>query len=287
MSRADPTEAPRPADRPPQTAIAREHFEALLQLLPTPVILVEPGSGLITFANRAADDLTGGRFPRGTVDQRIDGRPVHDGDGRVLANDELPSMRVARGERVRGTRLEWRLPDRVLSLLVSGETVTDLEGRSFGVVVFEDLGPMQAAAQLRDESLALLDTVFESAPVGLALHGPDTRFVRVNRELAAMNGITIDDHIGKTIDELIPGISPDVQNSVRRVMETGEPITGVEIVGETPARPGVTRTWHCGWYPVRPAASGEIVGVGAVVTEITDRAALLESERAARERAER
>jgi serine phosphatase RsbU (regulator of sigma subunit) len=78
-----------------------------------------------------------------------------------------------------------------------------------------------------------------------------------------------------------------VQDAVRTVMSTGEAITGVELTGETPAQPGVARTWQCGWYPVRMAAGGAIVGVGAVVSEITDRAALLESERTARERAER
>ena len=76
-------------------------------------------------------------------------------------------MRIARGEELRGARLEWQLPDRLLSLLVSGQIVSDGAGRRFGIVVFEDLGPMRAAERLRDESLALLDTIFESAPVGL------------------------------------------------------------------------------------------------------------------------
>ncbi len=195
-------------------------------------------------------------------------------------------MRIARGETVRGARLDWRLPDRLLSLLVSGELVTDVEGRSFGVVIFEDLGPMRAAERLRDESLALLDTIFESAPVGLALHGPDTRFVRVNRELAKFNGLPPEEHVGRTISELVPDVDPRVEQAVRTVMQTGNPITGVEISGETPGRRGVTQTWMCGWYPVR-RPGGELVGVGAVVAEITERAALLEAERVARERAER
>ena len=286
MARVDPSGARRPAERPAETMIVREQFEALLQLLPTPVVLVEPGSGEIGFANRAADELAGGRFPRGSVEQRIHGRPASDGDGHALANRDLPSMRIARGETVRGARLDWRLPDRLLSLLVSGELVTDVEGRSFGVVIFEDLGPMRAAERLRDESLALLDTIFESAPVGLALHGPDTRFVRVNRELAKFNGLPPEAHVGRTISELVPDVDARVEQAVRTVMQTGNPITGVEISGETPGRPGVTQTWMCGWYPVR-RPGGELVGVGAVVAEITERAALLEAERVARERAER
>jgi PAS domain S-box-containing protein len=281
VTRVDSTGTSGPAETP----LVRGQFEALLELLPTPVVLIEPGTGVITFANRAADELAGGSFPRGTIEERMTGRPAMDGDGRGLPNDELPSMRIARGERVRSARLEWRLSDRTLSLLVSGETVTDADGHAYGVVVFEDLGPIRAAERLRDESLALLDTFFDSAPIGLALHGADTRFLRVNRELAAMNGMPVEEHLGKTIEELVPSISPEVQGAVRRVMETGEPITALEVQGETPAQPGVTRTWQCGWYPVRKG--GEIVGVGAVVSEVTERAALLESERAARERAER
>ena len=283
MSRVDPSEAFRLAE----TTVRREHLEAVLEQLPTPIVLIEPGSGLITFANRAADELAGGRFPRGTVDERMAGRPATDGAGRPLANVDLPSMRIARGEQLRGAHLEWRLPDRLLSLLVSGQIVTDGDGRDVGIVLFEDLGPMRAAERLRDESLALLDTIFESAPVGLALHGPDLRFVRVNRELASFNGISVEEHIGRTISELVPSVSPVVEDSVRSVLETGRPITGVEISGETPGRRGVVQTWMCGWYPVRQGSEGEIVGVGAVVTEITDRAALLEAERTARERAER
>jgi PAS domain S-box-containing protein len=283
MSRVDPSEAFRPAE----TTVSREHLEAVLEQLPTPIVLIEPGSGLITFANRAADELAGGRFPRGTVDERMTGRPATDGAGQPLANADLPGMRIARGEQLRGARLEWRLPDRLLSLLVSGQIVTDGDGRDVGIVVFEDLGPMRAAERLRDESLALLDTIFESAPVGLALHGPDLRFLRVNRELASFNGISVEEHIGRAISELVPTVSPAVEESLRSVLETGRPITGVEISGETPGRRGVVQTWMCGWYPVRQGPEAEIVGVGAVVTEITERAALLEAERTARERAER
>src|SRR5690242_3102029 len=108
MARVDPSGTSSPAQRPHPTAIVREQFEAVLQLVPTPVVLIEPGSGLITYANRAADEMTGGLFPRGTVEERMAGRPATDESGRPLAHAELPSMRIARGETVRGARLDWR-----------------------------------------------------------------------------------------------------------------------------------------------------------------------------------
>ena len=264
--------------------MGREHLEATLELLPVAVLLLEPGSGEITFANRAADELAGGRFPRGAVGDRLVW-PPGESDGREAPVDELPSARIARGERVEGARLEWRLPDRVLHLLVSGATVTDLGGRAVGVVVLEDM--TREARRTRDDSHALLETIFESAPVGLALHGPDLRFVRVNRALAEMNGLTPEEHVGRSVTELVPGLSDDILAAVQHVMDTGVPLIDVEVRGETPAQPGVMRTWQCGWYPVHGENGRDVVGVGAVVTEITERVALLESERAARERAER
>jgi serine phosphatase RsbU (regulator of sigma subunit) len=111
--------------------------------------------------------------------------------------------------------------------------------------------------------------------------------VRVNRALADMNGLSPEEHVGRSVNELVPGLSEDIPAAVQQVMDTGVPLVGVEVRGETQARPGVLRTWQCGWYPVHGADVNQIVGVGAVVTEITERATLLQSERAARERAER
>ena len=53
------------------------------------------------------------------------------------------------------------------------------------------------------------------------------------------------------------------------LLRTGESLLGVEVTGETPARPGVRRTWIESWYPIRE--DGAIVGIIGVVEEITDR----------------
>ena len=66
--------------------------------------------------------------------------------------------------------------------------------------------------------------------------------------------------------------------------ETGRPSTGVEVRGETPAEPGVEREWVASYWPVRAAAGGELIGVGAVVFDVTDRRA---AERALRTQTDR
>lgn len=136
-----------------------------------------------------------------------------------------------------------------------------------------------AAAQRKSaEALALLDSIFKAAPVGLSVHDADLRFVRVNDALARMNGFPADAHIGRTGPELIPGLKDAIEPVLRRVQETGAPVTDVEIAGETPAGGG-RRHWLASYFPVE-VPGGDRVGVGAVVTDVTDRKRAEEAVRA-------
>lgn len=151
----------------------------------------------------------------------------------------------------------------------------------------------EAMARERDEAYALLDTLFAQAPVGLGFWDRALRFVRVNSALAEMNGLPPEAHLGKTPAELLPGLVgvETIMAGWREILATGEPLLGVEVSGETPAAPGSERHWVENWFPVR--VRGEIVGIGAVVEEVTarkraegERTVLLAREQAAREAAE-
>ena len=118
------------------------------------------------------------------------------------------------------------------------------------------------------ESFVLLDTLLETAPVGLAFFDRHLRYVRVNDALAEINGVPAEEHVGRTVHEVVPQMDPRVVDGFRHVLETGEPVLDSELVGETPAHPGVTRYWSASYYPVRDG-SGEVLGLGAVVVETT------------------
>jgi PAS domain S-box-containing protein len=119
-------------------------------------------------------------------------------------------------------------------------------------------------------SEALLDALFASAPVGLGFWDRELRFVRLNEALARINGLSVEEHIGRRLEDVVPGLDPAVHEAYRRVVETGRPIRDLEVEGSTPAQPGVRRAWHGSYYPVFDER-GATVGVGAVVTDITDR----------------
>ena len=121
------------------------------------------------------------------------------------------------------------------------------------------------------EANAVLDAMSDSAPIGLAFLDRDLRFRRINSRLAEMNGLPAADHIGKRADEVLPGVE-GLAEIVRRweeILKTGEPWLDVDVLGETPAQPGVPRSWSEHFFPVR--VEGEIVGLGVVVEDTTER----------------
>ncbi len=121
----------------------------MLDLLPTPLLLVEPGSGRTLYANHAARRLAGGLLPAG------DDVEAFGPDGRRLAPAELPAARVARGERLSGLPLEWRTPAGPRSLTVAGGTIRLAEGEPVAVLVFEDVTALE---QSRRRSATLAET---------------------------------------------------------------------------------------------------------------------------------
>ncbi|MDI1481848.1 PAS domain S-box protein [Polyangium sp. y55x31] len=120
-----------------------------------------------------------------------------------------------------------------------------------------------------EEALGLLDNVFAYAPVGIALLDRECRYVRVNEYLAATNGLSVAEHLGRRVAEVVPDLWPKVEASYARVL-AGERLFNVAISGETPAYPGEVRQWLCNYYPIRALHADDIVGIGIVIQDITD-----------------
>lgn len=52
-------------------------------------------------------------------------------------------------------------------------------------------------------NLAFLDALFETCPIGLVMLDENLRYVHLNQALADMDGIPIEDHIGRTMEEFM------------------------------------------------------------------------------------
>jgi PAS domain S-box-containing protein len=119
-----------------------------------------------------------------------------------------------------------------------------------------------------------------AAPIGFSLHRPDTSYIDINPRLAQWNGMRREEHLQRTIADVVPGLAPDLTPYLRHVLETGESITA-EIAGDPHDANDKRRHWSTSYFPVRNA-KGTIEAVGAAVLETTRehhaQAALVESE---------
>jgi PAS domain S-box-containing protein len=117
---------------------------------------------------------------------------------------------------------------------------------------------------------ALLDSLVGSAPIGLGFWDRDLRYVRVNDALAHINNLPPEEHLGRSLADVIPQLAHVIEPIARRVLETREAVVALEHTGGTPDAPDALRYWRASYYPVL-APDGEPLGVGAIVEEITDR----------------
>jgi PAS domain S-box-containing protein len=113
-----------------------------------------------------------------------------------------------------------------------------------------------------------LDLLFQSTPVGLAVYDLELRYLRVNPTLAAMNGVSCEEHVGRHVTDVLPGL-PSVHDGLLKVIATGEPVSS-DIVGRTAADPDDERAWVTNYHPLRDAG-GRVVAIGAAVIDVTDR----------------
>lgn len=128
---------------------------------------------------------------------------------------------------------------------------------------------LQDNADTLARQYAELETLYATTPVGLSLLDMQLRYLRINEPLAQINGVAIEDHIGRSQSELIADIDTKIRDQQLRVLETGDPSIGNEVRGYTPAEPDVERFWIADYYPVR-TVDGEIFALGCCVREVTD-----------------
>ena len=121
-------------------------LEAFLDNLPTPLLLIEPADGIVFYANRAAHRFAGGEFPTGgPISQYDELYHCYDAEGKRIPGEQLPGVRIARGETIEAFQIDWDLPDGRRCLIVSGGPVAAPDGRDVGVLTFEDVTDIQGA----------------------------------------------------------------------------------------------------------------------------------------------
>ncbi|MFF8289446.1 SpoIIE family protein phosphatase [Streptomyces sp. NPDC016309] len=122
---------------------------------------------------------------------------------------------------------------------------------------------------------SMLRGLATQSPVGLAIYDTDLRVVWTNhalyREMGTSQyaGLGPDDMVaqGEILSDGYPGT---LEETMRRVLATGEPVIELHYSGRPPADPEHDHVWSCSYYRLQDA-DGRSLGVCEETVDITDR----------------
>ncbi len=114
----------------------------------------------------------------------------------------------------------------------------------------------------------LSETLLDQSPIAMAVFDHQLRYQRVNQPMAKMNGLTPAEHVGLRPGDLSPMAGQLYEHLLRRVRDSGQPITDHELTIRMPEI-GLERHWKVNYQPLRDGGS-EVVGIGAAVTDVTN-----------------
>lgn len=121
--------------------------------------------------------------------------------------------------------------------------------------------------QSSPETSSWLRKFFDAPNVGFAVCDADLRFLFINQALAAMNGLPIDAHLGKTVQDILGDTAEKIVPIFQRVFATGQTLE-FELTAQLPTRNEVGH-WIDYFFPIKDAR-GRVKQVGSVVVEITE-----------------
>lgn len=246
-----------------QLRLSEAQFRTTADTLPG-LLFVTNGRGENRYVNRYFKDYTG-----------LGVLPTLDWWRGIVHPDDLPQVlaetTAARAEgrtfhldyRIRRSDGEYRWHS-----TTAAPTIDDNGDFILWVGVSLDIHDRREAEERARTTAEEIEAIYKTAPIGLTVLDRHLRYVRINERLAEMNGVSATDHLGKTVREVVPNLGEQVEEQLRSVLE-GETVWGLELSGETPAQPGVLRTWRENWLPVR-GEGDEILGIAISAEEITN-----------------
>jgi len=127
-------------------------LEAILDLMPTPTVFVEPGTARVTFANKIANELAGGDLPKNkSLEEYPTAYYCTDANGERIPTERMPAVLLARGERLQNYEMNWHTPEGIRATLCWGEMLPPMYGHpAICIGMFQDVtGLKQIEENLR------------------------------------------------------------------------------------------------------------------------------------------
>ncbi|MFJ6212114.1 SpoIIE family protein phosphatase [Streptomyces sp. NPDC092296] len=248
--------------RPGQAGAAQSRPEGGLRALPVATALID-GDGRILHWSGDAELLLGYRHDEAVGQYAVDllatgerRDEVLELFGRILAGEGWSGAFPVRHRDGHEVDLEFRT-----------HPITGPDQRPMVLAVATDV----RAVRRLEADLAILDAFFGQAPIGLAVYDTDLRFVRLNAALAEMNGLSAQQHLGRRLSQVLPGINGrEIEEVMRDVLVTGEPILDARSEGRTFADPDHDHAWSASYFRLADP-TGQIIGMCSSVIDVTER----------------
>jgi PAS domain S-box-containing protein len=129
---------------------------------------------------------------------------------------------------------------------------------------------LKQSQKLTSNQLEEIKSYYDNAPVGLAILDRDMRYIRVNNRFAEMDGMPAEEHVGKTVREVVPTLAEQAEELPRKIIKSGEAVRNIEFSGETASCPGEKRTWLESWIPIKDLL-GEVTSLYVMAEDVTER----------------
>lgn len=177
------------------------------------------------------------------------------------------------------------------------QRVTHRDGTDFdcGFRVFPVTGEagrtvVMALASRGDEldrvktNLAFLDALFATCPIGLVMLDEELRYRHLNQALADMNGLPIEEHLGRRLaDIMITSDDGEYERMLRSVATEGRTVRGVRVGMRTRGHPDRDTVLSVSFFPLTQAV-GSRSGVGGLLVDVTDQEQAVVEATASRQR---
>lgn len=113
----------------------------------------------------------------------------------------------------------------------------------------------------------LLETLYESSPMGLFVIDQEFKILRFNPALVEINNLPITEYVSKTISAVLPEFTNSLTPLWRQVLETGEVLRNIQVNIPDTNDPESEGWWLGTYYPVE-LENGERA-IGGIITDIT------------------
>ncbi|MBD2364100.1 PAS domain S-box protein [Anabaena minutissima FACHB-250] len=248
-------------------------LETVLDLMPTPMVFVEPVTAKVTFSNRIANELAGGDIPKNkSLDEYPNAYYCTDANGDRIPTERMPAVLLAQGERLQNYQMNWHTPGGIRSTLCWGETLPAMYGHpAVAIGMFQDVTRLKQI----EENLRQTEERLQLALSSAQMVAWDMDLI-TNRVVCSPNALRVWGLEAGTAEEFVDVIHPDDQLQIR---EATQRAAAGEIVYQQEYRviaPDKVVRWLNSQGRVYLDATGQGVRMIGVSVDITERKQLLE-----------